>query len=80
MDDLVRVALANNQIEAEIMVSTLEVEGIRAIWRGTDFGVASRGLPVGAGVGIGPPPIEIVVSATDAERAHELLDADGSPS
>ena len=36
MDDLIRVALANNQIEAEIMVATLEAEGIRAMWRVTD--------------------------------------------
>ena len=44
MDDLVRVALANNQIEAEIMVATLDAEATRAMWRVTDFGMASGRL------------------------------------
>jgi hypothetical protein len=73
VDDLVRVALADNQIEAEIMVATLDAEGLRAMWRVTDFGMASAGLPTGAGIGIGRP-VEIVVLVADAERARELLD------
>ena len=72
MDDLIRVALAKNQIEAEIMVATLDAEGIRAMWRVTDFGMASAGLPTGAGIGIGRP-VEVLVLAADAERAHELM-------
>jgi len=72
VDDLVRVALARNQIEAEIMVATLEADGIRAMSRDTDFGVASKGITMGPGFGTGSP-VEILVLAADAERAHELL-------
>ena len=78
MDDLIRVALAHNQVEAEIMISALEAEGIRAMWRFTDFGIGAGGLPLGAGVGTGSP-VEVLVLAADAERAHELLQPSDEP-
>ena len=69
MDDLVRVAIVDNEPTAQTAVSLLETEGIRAMWRKTDvaaaFGVGSMG------------PIEILVLTNDAQRAHELLDTEG---
>jgi hypothetical protein len=78
MDDLIRVALADNQMEADIMISALKAEGIRAIWRATNFGVGS-GLPVGAVFGTASP-VEILALTADAERAHKLLHPTDEPS
>ena len=38
MVDLVRVAVVGNEPEAELTVSFLGTEGIRAMWRGTSLG------------------------------------------
>ena len=69
MDDLVFVALASNRMEADIMIATLESDGIAATWRGV---VPTTGLLVGGGVG----PFEILVLRENLERARELLDVD----
>jgi len=72
MDDQIRVAVAENVMEAQIMVATLESEGILAITRSGSVG----GLfpsPLTAG-GIGS--IEIIVLRDHAERAYELLHQD----
>jgi hypothetical protein len=69
MDDLVRVAIVDNEPEADLTVSLLGNEGIRAMWRTTN--AAAGGL--GAGTSSTMGPLEILVRAEDAERAHELL-------
>ncbi len=72
MDDLIRVALVDNEPAAEIAVGLLRVEGIRAIWqRG---GHASAGVNLGSAGGISGA-FEVLVLAPDAERAMELLAA-----
>ncbi len=66
MEDQIRVALAETPMEADIMVATLESEGIPAMTRASGVGA----LPLGGGV-IGS--IEIIVLEEHAERAYELL-------
>jgi Putative prokaryotic signal transducing protein len=69
MADLVRVAVVDNEPEAELAVSVLAGEDIRAMWRTTN--AAAAGLGAGTGSALGP--LEILVWAEDAERARELL-------
>jgi hypothetical protein len=71
MGDQIRVALAENVMEAQIMVATLESEGIPATTRQSS-GIVGV-FPPGGGVG----PIEIVVLREHAERAYELLHPEG---
>jgi hypothetical protein len=74
VDDRIRVALAENVTEAQIMVATLEAEGIPAMTRsGSTWTV---GVLLGS-TGIGP--IEIVVLREHAERAYELLHPEERP-
>jgi hypothetical protein len=68
MDDLGFVALAANRMEADIMIATLESEGIAATWRPVVPTVGLRGGSVG--------PIEILVPRENQERARELLQVD----
>ena len=69
MDDQIRVALAGNIMEAQIMLATLESEGIPAMMRsGSTGGLFPSPLTAG---GIGS--IEIIVLQEHAERAYELL-------
>ena len=68
-DDLAFVALASNRMEADIMIATLEAEGIAATWREV---VATTGALMGGSLG----PIEILVLRQNLERARELLQAD----
>ena len=70
MADLVRVSVVENEPAAELAVSMLATEGIRAMWRKTDIGAAVWGVGPTDGVG---GPIEILVVATDGPRARELL-------
>ena len=69
MVDLVRVAVVGNEPEAELTVSFLGTEGIRAMWRGTSLGAMGGVAVAGAVAG----PIEVLVRPEDAERASELL-------
>jgi len=64
--DQIRVALAETPMEAQIMVATLESEGIPTMTRRSGVGA----IPLGGGV-IGS--IEIIVLREHAERAYELL-------
>ena len=73
MDDQIRVALAENVMEAQIMIATLESEGIPAVTRSGSAAGAFVRLPLGGG-GVGP--IEIIVLREHAERAYELLHPD----
>jgi hypothetical protein len=71
MDDLVRVAIVQNEPEAELAIGLLKTEGIRAMWRPTNF--AAGGVSGGWVTGeIGP--VEVLVRPEDAERAKELLE------
>jgi Putative prokaryotic signal transducing protein len=70
VDDLVRVAVVENQPAAELAVSMLALEGIHALWRHTDMTTAVYGA---GAAGAGGGPVEILVLPRDAERAHELL-------
>jgi hypothetical protein len=66
---LVRVALARNVLEAEIVCGLLRTDGIRCMARGTNFAVgAGDGLPFGHH--------EVLVRADDAERARQLLESE----
>ena len=70
VDDLIRVAVVDSQPEAELAVSMLELEGIQAMWRKPDNISVVLGAAAFGGIG---GPVEILVLARDAERAHELL-------
>jgi Putative prokaryotic signal transducing protein len=70
MDDLIRVAIVDNEIAAELAVSRLKMEGIHAMWRKTDMASAVWGVGITEGVG---GPVEILVLPKDAPRARELL-------
>ena len=70
MTELVRLTVVHNQPEAEIVLSMLRSEGIQCFHRPTDFAAgAFDGALSSAGAR------EIVVAATDVDRARELLDA-----
>ena len=70
MTELVRLTIVHNQPEAEIVCSLLRSEGIQCFHRPTDFAAgAFDGALSSAGAR------EIVVAATDVDRARELLDA-----
>ena len=68
MDDLTRVAIVETEPEANLAVSLLRNEGIRAMWRMTDIGAGALGVG-GGGMG----PMEVLVVEKDAQRARELL-------
>jgi hypothetical protein len=70
MDGLFRVAIVNDEPAAELAVGLLRTEGIRAMWRQTDYPAAIA--PLGSAGGI-MGPIDILVLPQDAERAAELL-------
>jgi hypothetical protein len=72
VDDLTRVAIVENEPAAELAVSLLKTEGIRAMWRKSDIASAVWGVGITEGVG---GPIEILVLAKDVLRAEELLAA-----
>ena len=70
MDDLVRVAVAPNEAEAEVICGLLRSEGIKCFYRQTDMAQAVyEGSVPSAGWQ------EVVVVAGDAERAREILAA-----
>jgi hypothetical protein len=69
MDDLIRVAVVHTEPEADLAVSLLRTEGIRAMWRTTDIGAGALGVGGGGATG----PLEVVVLEKDAQRARELL-------
>ena len=69
MEELVRVTVVDNEPEADLTVSMLGNEGIRAMWRPTT--AAAAGLGAGTSGMMGP--LEILVRSEDAERARELL-------
>jgi putative signal transducing protein len=72
IDDIVRIATVENELEAEIVVGLLRVEGIRAMWRPTDFAAAGDGGGRSTGI---MGPMDVLVLAEDAVRAREILAA-----
>jgi Putative prokaryotic signal transducing protein len=67
-DDVVRLTVVANELEAEMIRSLLSTAGIESIQRYTDFGAgAFDGMPSGGG------PREILVHANDLDAARELI-------
>jgi Putative prokaryotic signal transducing protein len=67
-DDIVRLTVVANELEAEMIRSLLSTAGIESIQRYTDFGAgALDGMPSGGG------PREILVHASDLDAARELI-------
>jgi hypothetical protein len=70
-DDLVRLTIVANELEAEMVRSLLSTAGIESIQRYTNFGAgALDGMPSGGG------PREILVRARDFDTARELVDTE----
>lgn len=71
MNDLVRLTVVANELEAEMIRSLLSTAGIESMQRYTDFGAgAFDGMPSGGG------PREILVRQGDLEAARELVESD----
>ena len=67
-NDLVRLTVVANELEAEMVRSLLSTAWIESMQRYTDFGAGSLdGMPSGAG------PREILVHAGDLDAARELV-------
>ena len=67
-NDLVRLRIVTNELEAEMVRSLLSTAGIESLQRYTDVGAgAYDGMPSGGG------PREILVHANDLEAARELV-------
>jgi hypothetical protein len=70
-DDLVRLTIVANELEAEMVRSLLSTAGIESMQRYTNFGAgALDGMPSGGG------PREILVHADDFDAARELVDSE----
>jgi hypothetical protein len=70
-DDLARLTIVANELEAEMVRSLLSTAGIESMQRYTNFGAAALdGMPSGAG------PREILVRAADLDAARELIESD----
>ena len=67
-NDLVRLRVVANELEAEMVRSLLSTAGIESLQRYTNVGAgAYDGMPSGGG------PREILVHASDLEAARELV-------
>ena len=67
-NDLVRLRIVANELEAEMIRSLLSTAGIESLQRYTNVGAgAYDGMPSGGG------PREILVHANDLEAARELV-------
>ncbi len=67
-NDLVRLRVVANELEAEMVRSLLSTAGIESLQRYTDVGAgAYDGMPSGGG------PREILVHASDLDAARELV-------
>jgi len=67
-NDLVRLRVVANELEAEMVRSLLSTAGIESMQRYTDFAAgAFDGMPSGGG------PREILVHASDLEAARVLV-------
>ena len=67
-NDLVRLIVVGNELEAEVIRSLLTTEGIASMQRYTNLGAGTYdGMPSGGG------PREVLVHESDLERARELV-------
>ena len=67
-DDLVRLTVVANELEAEMVRSLLATNGIESMQRYTNFAAgAFDGMPSGGG------PRAILVRASDLDAARELV-------
>ena len=69
--EVARATVVSNDAEAEMICGLLRSEGIECNFRKTDFGAGATG-----GMLYGFGPTEVLVNASDLERARELLAAD----
>ena len=68
MDDLARVTIVPNEVEAELVCSFLRAEGIRCGHRITNIGAGAwDGVPNAGG------PREVLVDAVDLQAARDAL-------
>jgi hypothetical protein len=68
--DEARVTIVSNDAEAQMLCGLLRLEGIECYFRKTNIGAGSTdGMLSSFG------PTEIVVRASDLERAREVLDS-----
>jgi Putative prokaryotic signal transducing protein len=67
-NDLVRLVVVANELEAEMVRSMLTTEGIESMQRYTDVGAGAYDGTVSSG-----GPREVLVHASDLERARELV-------
>jgi hypothetical protein len=70
-DDLVRLMVVANELEAEMVRSLLSTAGIQSMQRYTNFGAAALD---GMSSGVGPR--EILVHEENLEAARELIESD----
>ena len=66
-DQIVRLTVVANEVEAEVILSLLRTEGIESTQQMTNYGAGGIDA-VGSG-----GPREILVRAEDLERATELI-------
>ena len=70
-DELVRLTIVANELEAEMVRSLLSTAGIESMQRYTNFGAAALdGMPSGVG------PREILVHEGNLQAARELIASD----
>ena len=70
-NDLVRLTIVGNELEAEMVRSLLATSGIDSMQRYTNFGAAALdGMPSGVG------PREILVHEGNLEAAREMIESD----
>lgn len=67
-EQIVRLTVVSNEIEAEVILSLLRTEGIESAQQMTNYGAGGIDA-VGSG-----GPREIVVRAEDLERARALIE------
>jgi hypothetical protein len=66
-DEIVRLTIVHDELEAELLCSRLREEGIECAHRQTDWSAAvGRGLPSGL-------PCEVVVQAADLAKAQRIV-------
>ena len=70
-DELARLVVVGNELEAEMVRALLTTHGIDSMQQVTNFGAgALDGMPSGAG------PREILVRTGDLAAARELIESD----
>lgn len=70
-DEPVRLLIASNEPEAEIVCSLLRADGLRCTYRITDLAFGSGGELPSSGAG----PREVLVRRDELERAREVIAA-----